>query len=94
MDFLFVGIILGIFIEHYVVPYLDTKFEVFVVKENEKATKHQLNTQAASFDFMRQYPEAQQNNYQCDTQAIGFQYAPSLDYDEDNDCKNKIGFSK
>lgn len=76
------------FIQQYLIPYLDIKLELFSLRESEKATKYQLNTQAASFDFIRRYPEAQQTN-QSDVQAIGFQYVPPSEY-EDDECR--IGF--
>lgn len=97
-SYLFIGIICGILIERYLFPTLDIYLDVFTHKQTEKATDYQLNAQAMTMEFLREYPEANQN-YQELQPAIGFcaspeeeQYNDLYEDDIDNRLKNKIGY--
>jgi hypothetical protein len=94
MQYLFIGIILGIIIEKYVFPFIDTIFEVFTYKISVHATEYKVQSETMAKEFELKYPEVEESA----TNVIGYQYDDSPDkyyYEEDDDiddCKNKIGF--
>jgi hypothetical protein len=78
---LFAGILIGIFTEHFIFPYFDIKFELFVDKYSIKKTQYQLDAQELAFNFAREYPESQNNNQELQP-CIGFQYPAPLEEEE------------
>lgn len=101
--FLFFGAILGIMLQKYIFSIFDIILDLYSYKQIQKATEYQLNTQMMSMEFLREYPEANQNNqnYQeYQTNAIGFGVGRDDEddgYCEDEDrsrikSKNMIGF--
>ena len=92
---IFIGIILGIFSNQYLFPYFDQLFEVFVSKQSEIITRHNLNIQIMSCETLRDYPEINNKNIQEQTNLIGFNCQSLLDeedeeYYEDDKLKSKL----
>jgi len=92
---IFIGIILGIIIQMYLFPYFDQLFEVFISKQSEIITEHNLNIQIMSCETLRDYPEINNKNIQDQTNLIGFNCQSLLDeedeeYYEDDKLKSKL----
>ena len=92
---IFIGIILGIIIQMYLFPYFDQLFEVFISKQSEIITEHNLNIQIMSCETLRDYPEINNKNIQEQTNLIGFNCQSLLDeedeeYYEDDKLKSKL----
>ena len=93
---IFIGIILGIIIQMYLFPYFDQLFEVFVSKQSEIITEHNLNIQIMSCETLRDYPEINNKNIQEQTNLIGFNCQSLLDeedeeyYEDDKLNKRRI----
>jgi hypothetical protein len=93
---IFIGIILGIIIQMYLFPYFDQLFEVFVSKQSEIITRHNLNIQIMSCETLRDYPEINNKNIQEQTNLIGFNCQSLLDeedeeyYEDDKLNKRRI----
>ena len=98
MQYLFIGILLGIVINMYIFPLIDTLFEIYTYKMTEIATVSKIKSESMAREYEIKYPEKEDSS----TNVIGFHYDDAAvedeqyDYnDEDeelNDCKNKIGF--
>ncbi len=92
---IFIGITLGIIIQMYLFPYFDQLFEVFISKQSEIITEHNLNIQIMSCETLRDYPEINNKNIQEQTNLIGFNCQSLLDeeeeeYYEDDKLKSKL----
>jgi hypothetical protein len=88
------GILVGILLCDYLFPIFDIKLEIIRHKGTNTATKLNIDTQTISYEFYRQYPEANTNQQELPP-AIGFTYNPSEGEDEEyyeEECKNRIGF--
>jgi hypothetical protein len=91
MAYLFIGILLGIVLEKFLVPIFETLLELFTYKVSESATISQLNSQAYVADFKREYPETVETSEL--QPCIGFDTSVTDSCENDDcDCKVKIGF--
>lgn len=95
----FLGVLLGIFFTliftKYLFPILDLKLDVYQYTQNEKATKHHINSQITTMEFYRKYPEAKEDGEFQETNVIGFQHYPSTEFDDEEDdgyCQGQVGF--
>lgn len=99
---LLLGIIIGALSMQYLIPYFDTLFDMYQIKQAEIATEYNLNMEIMKCEVMRSYPELKENsagsNYE-QTNVIGFEYCPDEEdeyYEDDKfknmDNKNIIGF--
>lgn len=97
MTLLYLGICIGIILSYlflrFVEPIFTLLLDVYQVKQTDVATKYQLNSQKQSILFLRKFPEAQMNQQQELTPAIGFSVMDSGDFDCDYEDKiKKVGF--
>lgn len=91
MQYLFIGILLGIVIDKYIFPLIDTLFEVFTYKISIKATAYKIQSESIAREYEKKYPEVEETA----TNVVGFHMDNSEEYYDDDieeDCKNKIGF--
>ena len=88
MELLYLGIILGIFIDKYIFPFLDLMQERITYSVTVGATRKQIQAQKIVADFSREYPECSEDVPEKQP-AIGFQYVSEDEYEEDfNDKLN------
>lgn len=81
-----VGLFLGVWIERFLYPYLDTLFNMFTIRQSEIASEINLNIEMMKCECVRQYPELDKDNAILEqTNAIGFHYSPPDDeyYEEE-----------
>ena len=97
MEYLYLGIIIGLVINHYIFPFLDLMQERITYSVTVGATRKQIQAQKIVANFNREYPEVEGSEQ---TQAIGFNIDDCIDDEEedfdedeiDDKVKNKIGY--
>jgi len=95
MEYLYLGIILGIVLNKFIFPFFELLQERITYSVTVGATRSQIKAQKLVCDFQREYPESEE--IVEGSPAIGFQYIPEeSQFEEDDDCddklQNKIGF--
>lgn len=91
MEYLFIGLILGIIVDKYIFSIFDIFLEIFQYKMSEIATTSKIKSEIMAREYELKYPEKEESS----TNLIGYQYEqPEEIYEDDelDDCKNKIGF--
>jgi uncharacterized membrane protein YgaE (UPF0421/DUF939 family) len=91
MQYLFIGILIGIIINTYLLPIFDTLLEIYTYKMSEIATSSKIRAESMVKKYELKYPSIEESA----TNVVGFQYEqPEEIYEDDDleDCKNKIGF--
>lgn len=94
MTYLFLGILIGILYEKFIVPLIELWTEVYTYKKSIKATEYQLKSTELANEFNKKYPEAKDDSQELQP-CIGYHFeAESEEYlDEDDNCEDKkIGF--
>lgn len=80
---LFEGIIIGVLIQMFVLPYFEILFEVYTSKKSKVIAKYNADIQKISYDLMREYPEMIKDGNQEPINVVGFEY--QVDDDETDD---------
>ena len=90
LQFLFLGIFLGIIIDKFIFPVFDILLDVFTYAQTEKSSAYQSNVKAKACELIRNYPELQLDQQTQPRElhpAIGFIQSPS-DEEEYYEDKN------
>lgn len=82
MEYLYLGIIIGVVINKFIFPFFELLQERITYSVTVGATKSQMKAQQVVCDFNRKYPEYE--GVAEKSPAIGFEYAPEeLEYEDD-----------
>lgn len=91
------GLLFGCMFGGYTLDFLNIKSEVYRTKKTLEKTNYNLDIERLRLDFLREYPEANQQE-QCDTNVIGFYQEKGceeyIDEEENIEDKKCIGFRK